>query len=237
TLCTGVAIDDPDVFAQLFHWMYRGELTIDSPSRPTNLLLFQLWVLAGKFEMPELQESVMSVCKARMFQKPTGVIDVDAANYAYTHTPPQSPLRLFVIDTWARNVTGSNLVDRLENLPSQFVKDLCCALVRWKEDAILNKSAIHKGLNAACAVTSGNENAQPTLPSLVKELENLPRPATAAQLEHRKVKCPTVRAHRPPSAFSTGGLTPESTTVDGDTKDETAKDMQQLQTAVSNIAL
>ncbi|KAE8423713.1 hypothetical protein BDV36DRAFT_290379 [Aspergillus pseudocaelatus] len=115
--------DNSDVFSVLIGWMYRGQIAV-KPSPQSVLFLIKLWILAGKFEMVELQNNVISLCKAR--------IDDHTIHYVYSHTLPKSPLRLLVVDTWVRNATKSRFLGR-DNPPREFLEELCCALIEWKE--------------------------------------------------------------------------------------------------------
>ncbi|KAJ6031606.1 hypothetical protein N7540_002338 [Penicillium herquei] len=125
--------DDPDVFAELLAWMYHGDNSIDIPSRSDVFFLLKLWILAAKFEVSKLQNHVMQLCKIGFDKKPDRILDEEKIQYVYTNTWPQSPLRLFLVDHWARNASHAYFQSRQETLPRSFLEEFCSAFFERKE--------------------------------------------------------------------------------------------------------
>ncbi|KAL4935382.1 hypothetical protein BDV06DRAFT_228882 [Aspergillus oleicola] len=127
--------EDPDVFAELIGWMYRGTLSPDLESRVRLLFLFKLWVLAAKFEIPALQNATMSLCEKRIENKASGLITGATVNYVYANTDPGSPPRQLVVGTWAEKGTAKQYSVHKHDFPCDILKDLCGELFSRIENA------------------------------------------------------------------------------------------------------
>ncbi|KAJ6149065.1 hypothetical protein N7471_000264 [Penicillium samsonianum] len=107
--------EDPQVFAQLILWMYRGTGCIKLLESKKLDFLTRLWILAGDFKMAELQNSVMVVCKRKTETLPMGFMGVDTINYIYSNTLAQSPMRRLAVDIWVRRSSTERFEKRQEN--------------------------------------------------------------------------------------------------------------------------
>lgn len=217
--------DDPDVFSVLISWMYRGQVVV-KPSPQSVLFLIKLWVLAGKFEMVELQNNVISLCKTRIDDKSGTVFDDHTIHYVYSHTLPKSPLRLLVIDTWVRNATKSRFLGR-DNPPREFLEELCCALIEWKEGSVesvsLTNTASRYFVPPSQAKGAGREIPMRSEAFEIKQL------ATPDQLRNRKFKHPSPRIRKASPASSLHVQTPISTDTENDPNDQISSHMSSLQ--------
>ncbi|KAE8357284.1 hypothetical protein BDV27DRAFT_151447 [Aspergillus caelatus] len=195
--------DNSDVFSVLIGWMYRGQIAV-KPSPQSVLFLIKLWILAGKFEMVELQNNLISLCKARIDDKSGTVFDDHTIHYVYSHTLPKSPLRLLVVDTWVRNATKSRFLGR-DNPPRDFLEELCCALIEWKEGSAGREIPMR---NEACETK---------------------RLATPDQLRSRKFKHPSPRIREASPASSLHVIPPISNRHRNDPNEQITSDMSSLQ--------
>jgi hypothetical protein len=58
--------DDPGAFTEFLNWVYRGTI-FQNQLHPPLIELFRLWVLADKFEVPELQNLAVLAAKSGGF--------------------------------------------------------------------------------------------------------------------------------------------------------------------------
>lgn len=96
--------DDPDTFTEFLNWVYYGTI-FQNQLHPPWIELFRLWVLADKFEVPELQNLVVTRCKKKLDYQKNGVLATNTINYVYNNTVPGSPLRQMTVDTFAQRAT------------------------------------------------------------------------------------------------------------------------------------
>jgi hypothetical protein len=209
--------ESPDVFAELISWMYLGEVSVDLPSQP-HILLFQLWVLAGKFEISELQNSVISLFKEIITDEPGTILGNDTIDYVYAHTQPMSPPRLLVVDIWVRIATRLRFLAHRERFPRPFLEDFSCALIERMEITQATKweSVDFQKRYFVQPIPSKNE---------VSNNPEIPQRATPTQMGQRKIK-PLPRYS---STSSTSVASPASTAASVDPRVEIAHDMGQLQ--------
>lgn len=132
--------EDPQVFAQLNFWMYRGEGCIVLLEGKKVDFLTRLWILAGDFKMAKLQNSVMVVCKRKAETSPVGLMGVDTINYIYSNTLAQSPMRRLAVDIWVRSSSTECFEKRQEELPRDFLEDLCIEFIKGRESTIFPRS-------------------------------------------------------------------------------------------------
>ncbi|RJE25571.1 hypothetical protein PHISCL_02111 [Aspergillus sclerotialis] len=208
--------EDPDVFAELVNWMYQGELS-DNMIYHKSHFLFQLWVLAEKFAMQELQDSILSLCEKRIDRLKGNTYGINTIDYVYGHTLPGSPLRRFVIDTWVRTATKPQFMDRKEKLPRAFLEDLCCAYIVKKE----NQEETGPGS------PERDSSHSPLAPSNRALLNwNIPEIATPDQMKNRKIKRPSSRLRGSSPASSASVMTPSYTEADGDLNRDVTQDIR-----------
>ncbi|KAE8371695.1 hypothetical protein BDV26DRAFT_121266 [Aspergillus bertholletiae] len=218
--------DDPDAFSVLVSWMYRGDITVDL-SRANMLFGFKLWVLAGKFSMAELQNTVMAFCKARIDASNGALFCELAIDYVYSNTLPKSPLRLLVVDTWVQNATQSRFLRR-KDLRREFLEDFCCALIEWKEGKTkavdLTDTTSHYFIDTSPLKDNGGE-------ILVRgDISEIMQPATPEQMQNRKVKRPSSRICKiSPAPCLPAAMTPTSTDTGNDPSDSITSDMSSSQ--------
>lgn len=127
--------EDPDIFAKLLGWIYYGDASVEFPPINGIMFLLKLWVLAGRFQISQLQNHVIRLCRIEMDKKPEAIFGCDKIDYVYTHTLPQSPLRLLLVDNWVRNACYTSFLSRREQLSHPFLEEFCSALVELKERA------------------------------------------------------------------------------------------------------
>ncbi|KAE8143897.1 hypothetical protein BDV38DRAFT_232270 [Aspergillus pseudotamarii] len=215
--------DDPDVFSVLISWMYCGQIAVKPQS---VLFLIKLWVLAGKFEMVELQNNVISLCKTWIDSKSDTAFDDHTIHYVYSHTLPKSPLRLLVIDTWVRSATKSRFLGS-DNLPREFLEELCCALIEWKEGSM--ESLGHTNTASRYFVpTSPVQDSGREIPRR-REVCEIKRLATPDQIRNRKFKRPSPRIRKASPASSLRVMTPISTDTENDSNSQITSGMSSLQ--------
>ncbi|KAL2822267.1 hypothetical protein BDW59DRAFT_149634 [Aspergillus cavernicola] len=65
--------DAPDVFADFVSWAYCGRISDVEASTESSRLdhLFQLWILAERFHLSELQDLVVIHCRESLDSKPS----------------------------------------------------------------------------------------------------------------------------------------------------------------------
>ncbi|OJJ68869.1 hypothetical protein ASPBRDRAFT_132287 [Aspergillus brasiliensis CBS 101740] len=193
--------EDPDVFAELLAWVYYGDTPADLPSRAGIPFLLQLWILAGKYEIPRLQNQVIHLCRAAMDKNPSETLSHDNINYVYAHTLPESPLRLLLIDNWAREATQEDVMSRPKSLPYPFLEDLCRALIERKGNT-------NHAEGEAYYAERYNINHSPLDNNQVHSNPNLPKTATREQLKKRNMKRPSSRLHKASHTSPLGAMAP-----------------------------
>lgn len=121
--------EDPDVFAEIVSWMYRGALAPDLESRCQVIFLFQLWVLAGKFQISALQNSAFAMCERKIDNNRKSVLSAATVSYVYARTDPGASPRQLVVDTWAKSATVLEYARQKDTFPRDFLEDLCGKLI------------------------------------------------------------------------------------------------------------
>jgi hypothetical protein len=207
--------DDPQVFAQVILWMYRGNDALELLECKKLDFLVRLWILASKLGMADLQNPVMLACKTKTDQKPTGILGQDTINYIYSHTLPQSPMRYLAVDIWVRRSTTEGFEKRQEELSRPFLEDLCVGLIKEREDLELPKSLPvvleDRYFIRPSPLTDRNGEA---LPPRGRGTVELRCAATEAQMKSRKIKIPCSRT-KDKAVTSTSASASSETGVDG----------------------
>lgn len=122
--------DDPQVFAQVILWMYRGDSSVEALGSKKIDFLSRLWILAGKLEMADLQNLVMATCQEKSDQNPKACLGQDTVNYIYSHTVPKSPLRYLAVDIWVRSAATKTFGKSKGEFSRDFLEDLCAEMIK-----------------------------------------------------------------------------------------------------------
>ncbi|KAL3472853.1 hypothetical protein BJX99DRAFT_234761 [Aspergillus californicus] len=196
---------DPDVFAEIVSWMYQGQLHDELTYKGRLSFLLELWVLAEKFEIPDLQNQAITFCKARVENSAyTALPNIQTIEYVYTKTKPVSPLRRFLVDIWIWRGTAETFAKRKDALPRAFVEHLCETLLHkytnTSNTPVARPFPPPPGLEqyfVECAPSVPSPEA-PISPPLWSEARNTdtndsPRLATPEQIANRKMKSPSPR--------------------------------------------
>jgi BTB/POZ domain len=229
--------EHPTAFAELASWMYRRQFSSGLSSLQGDFLS-RLWVLAATFEMPAAQNAVMAVFVGKLDVRSISVKWID---YIYSHTQPESPLRLLMLDVFLRDVSGYSFVHYKGTIPREFLEDICHSLIKRNQESEKrnelesinslerylvpvvddNNPEILESLSkdepddtspdASARLFQGSDNG--SLPSREDNSTDIAKPASPAQMARRKIKHlpPRVRGSSP--AFSsTSGATLDSGT-------------------------
>ncbi|KAL4812681.1 hypothetical protein BDW67DRAFT_169763 [Aspergillus spinulosporus] len=183
--------DAPEVFADFVSWAYCGRISCAKVAKESSraLHLFQLWALAERFRVPELQDIAFASCKELLDAEPDKIVGSDAVQHAYLHSSPGSTIRQLAVDIWAARASESKILRSRVNLPLQFIEDL---------------SAVRPGIQKLFAFEAGKDT--PDTPFSFTPISNqfeptcseeLPRRASATQLAHRKIKSLSSRRRKP----------------------------------------
>ncbi|KAL4759701.1 BTB/POZ domain-containing protein [Aspergillus foveolatus] len=174
--------DVPQVFADFVSWAYCGRISSAGMAKNSSrsLHLFQLWTLAERFRVPELQDIAFANCKELSDFEPDKVIGSEAVQHAYSQSSPGSTIRQLAVDIWAARASDSKILRSRVNLPLQFIEDL---------------SAVRPGTQKLFASEGGKDipDTPFSVPPVSNQFEptpseDLPRRASAAQLANRKIK-------------------------------------------------
>ncbi|KAL2832497.1 hypothetical protein BDW59DRAFT_157318 [Aspergillus cavernicola] len=199
--------DDPDVFAEVVSWMYRGTLSPDLESRGLVLFLLQLWMLAGNFQMPALQSAALSVCEKKIEKNKDAVVSLATISYVYARTAPGALPRQLVIDTWTRSATTAKYAKYKDHFPRDFLEELCGKLIAKIEPTRLPGLVEDRPPSGEQFAQrfEPKERAREVPSSRLPEDLNFANLATPEQMQNRKFKSPSPRFHRS-SPVSAPGL-------------------------------
>lgn len=218
---TSLPEDDPQVFAQIVLWMYRGNDSLESLECKKLDFMVRLWMLAGRLEMADFQNHVMLICKAKTNSSPTRIMSYETVNYIYAHTLPQSPMRRLAVDIWVRRVATDRFENKKEELPRLFLEDLCHGFIRERESMDLPRT-----LSEDLYITrpsSPTDKRGIALPP--RESIELRCAASEAQTESRKIKIPCSRTKGNSVVLDSAPASPEAGI---DTKADLAEDLKEV---------
>ncbi|PLB45789.1 hypothetical protein P170DRAFT_428976 [Aspergillus steynii IBT 23096] len=196
--------EDPDLFGDLISWLYRGTLSQYLVAQDSAFFLFRLWILGARFEMPGLQNYVISHFLVVMNTQPGGVYDKEKIDYVYDNTQPGSPLRRLAVDMWARNGSQAGFPELLHSMPHAFLGDLCGALLEQrnvKTEAEISLEDFVRRYYVPDRVVREQPNKRLLEDEPEKSVEvesNVPQRATPAQMQRRKIITPKSRLHSSP---------------------------------------
>lgn len=202
--------DDPQVFAQVILWMYRGDSSVEELQSKELDFLVRFWILAGKLEMKDLQKLVMGICEKRSEH-----MSQDTVKYIYSHTLPESQMRRLAVDIGVRSTTPDDFEKEKGEFSRPFLEDLCAELIKERVNA---ESPIPLRFSSDCHSTRlspSTDRKGQELPleedifeTKPPEKSEIKRPATVAQMNSRKVKPVYSRGRiksRMPASFSASG--------------------------------
>ncbi|KAL4738861.1 hypothetical protein BDV11DRAFT_188799 [Aspergillus similis] len=185
--------DVPEVFADFVSWAYCGRISIAGMAIKSSRLLhlFQLWTLAERFKVPELQDIAFAYCKKLADAQPDRLVGFKAIQHAYLHSSPGSSIRKLAVDIWAARASESKILQARISFPLQFIEDLSAIRpVTQKSFAFEEKT----GKNAPDIPFSSSPFSNQFGPSCP---EDSARPASEAQIAHRKIKTLPSRRRKP----------------------------------------
>ncbi|KAF7114911.1 hypothetical protein CNMCM5793_000681 [Aspergillus hiratsukae] len=182
-----------------------------------------------QLEIPELQNAAMSLCKKRLDNKLRAVPTADTVNFVYTDTRLGSPLRRLVVDVWMRRATMQWYLVRKDELPREFLEDLCGKLIGRIESMGISEFGLPDSEECYYVRPSLPRHSNEEEPcSWAREDVDVPQLATPAQMQNRKFKRPSSRIHRSSRPSSLGDMTQASAAVDGKRKDIITDEMTHL---------
>lgn len=215
--------EDPQVFAQVILWMYRGDYPEALGSKKMEFLV-RLWILAGNLEMPSLQNLVMGVCVQRYNKNPMSTMDQDIVNHIYSHTLPESPMRCLAVDVWVGKVNTKTFQEKKGELSRHFLEDLCAELIKRKEDEL--PTLTHLLFEDRYLVHLSRSLVNLFSPKLDGEID-IKQTATAAQMNSRKLK-PLRPRTKDKSGVSAATMSTTVNTEAGICEQHMAKDLNKL---------
>jgi len=201
--------DDSDIFTEFLSWVYTGKI-FQNEMQPTLGNLFQLWILAEKFEVPELQNLAVALCNQRLDSKSNGVIGTSTINYVYSNTLSGSLLRQMSVEIFVqRGKEGmkARFSKHKTELPRAFLEDLC---EFWFEQ----KEFSYAGIKAIPDSTAVPVRRFPSPTRSEEEVSPPARQASIAQMETRSIKIPKTRNRSNRASPSTNTSTPSATSAD-----------------------
>lgn len=92
------------------------------PKESEDLVLIQLWVLADKLLVPELQNLVLD--KIDEIREVTQVIPTECLNYAYQNTSSDSPLRRWFVHQCVTQLEPEWFTEHPEHFPHEMLIEL-----------------------------------------------------------------------------------------------------------------
>ncbi|KAL4912324.1 hypothetical protein BDW62DRAFT_206585 [Aspergillus aurantiobrunneus] len=118
--------ETPETFADFVSWAYSGRISdVETAIDSSRVLhLFQLWTLAEKFHVPELQDIALQTCKEYLDANSNSLVPCDAVRHAYVHSAPGAAIRRLAVDAWAARAWKSDIVQARRGLLLLFLEDL-----------------------------------------------------------------------------------------------------------------
>jgi hypothetical protein len=221
---------DPGTFTEFLNWVYRGTI-FQNQLHPPLIELFRLWVLADKFEVPELQNLVVTHCKKKLDYQKNGVVATNTINYVYNNTVPGSPLRQMTVDTFAQRATKAKFSKYREEVPRAFLEDLC---VFWLEkrdiiDPSVNLSPDFEALYFVYPPTPLKDSMGRILSPKTVEEPEIARSATSDEMKSRKILTPVSRKRSDRATSPTSIGTPSTTSTDTGREREISQKLEHLE--------
>ena len=97
--------DDESIFNDFVDWLYRGRYDIPRPSQVDDMFLrpVQLFVLADKYGVPDLQGLVFEQMSKLIKSDTASGPSLDTVAYAYEHTYQNAEIRQILVDAMVWN--------------------------------------------------------------------------------------------------------------------------------------
>lgn len=221
--------DDPDIFAEFISWAYSEEVFNDQPV--TKMIhTFQLWVLAAKLEVPELQDTAIMLMEEKLDERPSAIVGDEVVNYVYNNTTLNSHLRRVVVDIWIVNGTKQRFLFYKCKLPRPFLEDLCYAWLEKVETSNIPRFLCDSEAHSFVQPPTIGEQASQGVPiARSSDVPDKPQLATADQMANRRMRIPSSRLRNHSSVSpSQGTATPASPITNVDKKCEVSQEMENL---------
>jgi hypothetical protein len=156
-----MTIDDIDsaAFGLLVHWLYtQGLRDREGEDIPTALLLAKVWVLAGRFIMPLLQNFAMDRFRTSLVSSDDWPILLSVISYAYeVDKPEHSPLRNLIVERFAFG-RRENWLDQMDKVPQSFVIDVIKLMFAFHDRQIFkSRGKISLGSDHHVEINEDNE--------------------------------------------------------------------------------
>ena len=190
--------DDPNTFAEFVGWVYR-ETIFQDQAFPSWIQLCRLWVLAYKFEVPRLQNSVMALFKDKLTHD-TGTMGKGTVKFVYNHTAMNNPLRRMSADTWVWRVKKDQFESLKTDLPRPFLEDLCSGLFECIENSHKERDPLPQSdFEKRYYLDENSSESGPKAPDrtsspAILQVEEYARLATPEQMANRKILRPRSRS-------------------------------------------
>jgi hypothetical protein len=125
-------VSESETFSEFLNWLYRDK--VFETTKEYNILWLaccKLWVLAAKFEVPDLQNKVMyrmilryqTIARHQM-NVMENWIKPAVIEYVYNKTKKNSALRRFIIDAFAFGTSIEHYNEVRDGLPVECITDL-----------------------------------------------------------------------------------------------------------------
>jgi hypothetical protein len=131
--------EDPEAFELWLHHAYTGNLAIKDKEREKSreyILLVKTYVLADYLLDIGVQKECIGMFLVRMRTKQDDGMNyfpgVWPIQYLYAESRKGDPMRKLIVDTYAQEATESFFEGGGEDLPREFLLELCVASVKLK---------------------------------------------------------------------------------------------------------
>ncbi|KAF2452000.1 hypothetical protein P171DRAFT_16283 [Karstenula rhodostoma CBS 690.94] len=166
TLYLTLEDDDPKLFTRAVSWMYSGRLGVSILDKSTTWkLLCDLWLLADKYQIIELQNHMIDTLK----HKYSVLSEKERCNFApslvsdiYQRTPPSSQLRRAVtcMAVWAMD--GDHFRKHYASFPREFREDKEKEQMRRTNELLSNKMPLAWATHTFYVEAPGYESSPST---------------------------------------------------------------------------
>ncbi|PLB45788.1 hypothetical protein P170DRAFT_428975 [Aspergillus steynii IBT 23096] len=121
---------EPDLFRRMLLWVYRGELTPPIyPFPGDGEFLVDLWALAERLEIPNLQNRAFQALKAEIENRSPRSVTSEMIRHVYHKTGKGSSLRIYTVGAWRLYTPRRQLRRDQDILPREFIEDIYEAIL------------------------------------------------------------------------------------------------------------